>query len=141
MRVNPRLVACARSTAIRFRFSSGLRVALPPAWVKQSSNPVRWSISINSDTIGANGSISVSSALSATDSAGTSSAGNGEITRSPRSSRRTGPSPSLRVCSSSPSAVCSSSCSWASAVVASAGLPTSRQNSARWSAHFSRVSR
>jgi hypothetical protein len=34
--VRPRLVEWASSTAIKFRFSSGLRACLPPAWVKQS---------------------------------------------------------------------------------------------------------
>jgi hypothetical protein len=76
-------VECASSTAIRFRLNSGLRDCLPPAWVKQSRNPVRLSISISSDTIGTNGGISVSSAFNATASAGMSSADSGEITRSP----------------------------------------------------------
>ena len=137
MRVSPRLVAWLISTAIRFRFSSGVRACLPPAWVKQSRNPVRSSSSISSDTIGANGSMSVSSALSATASAGMSSAVSGEITRSPASSRRTGPSPAARTCSSSPSASCSSSVTAASATAGSADLPTSRQNAARWADHAS----
>lgn len=50
------------------------------------------SSSISSDTIGANGSISVSSAFNATALAGMSYADRGEITRSPSSSRRTAPS-------------------------------------------------
>jgi hypothetical protein len=125
------LVDCASNTAIRFRFNSLVRACLPPAWVKQSRNPVRLSISISSDTIGANGSISVSSAFNAVASDGMSSAVNGEITRSPSSSRRTGPSPAPSVASSSPSAVCSSPSTSAKPVVASGGLPTSRQNSAR----------
>ena len=122
MRVRPRLVAWLISTAIRFRFNSGVRVCLPPAWVKQSSNPMRPSSSISSDTIGAKGSMSVSSALSATASAGMSSAVSGEITSSPASSRRTGPSPVARTCSSSASAPASSSVTAASATAGSARL-------------------
>jgi hypothetical protein len=41
--------------------SSGVRACLPPAWVKQSRNPVRRSNSISRETIGANGSSSVGS--------------------------------------------------------------------------------
>src|SRR5664280_2756624 len=57
-------------TASRFRLSSWDRGVTPPAWVKQSRNPVRRSSSMRTDAIGANGSSAVSSALSCAASAG-----------------------------------------------------------------------
>src|SRR5664279_1400259 len=67
-------------TASRFRLSSWDRGVAPPAWVKQSRNPVRRSSSMRTDAIGANGSSAVSSALSCAASAGRSSAVSGPIT-------------------------------------------------------------
>ncbi len=61
MRPSPRLVAIAISTARMFRLvSADLLSFRPPAWVKQSRNPVRASSSISSEAIGANGSIPAS---------------------------------------------------------------------------------
>lgn len=107
---------------MRFRFNSGERVCLPDAWGKQSRKPVRLSSSINSDIIGAHGSISVSSASSAVASADTSSAVRGEITRSPSSSSRTGPSPWANTASSSPTASWNSSTAAAIDRIAANGL-------------------
>jgi len=87
--IKPRLMAFAISTARMLRLSSPDIARLrPPACVKQDRYPVRWSISISSDAIGANGSIPASSSFTAVASAGKSSADSGGITRLPYSSRR-----------------------------------------------------
>src|SRR5664279_1117962 len=69
IRDNPRFVAWLMITASRFRLSSWDRGVAPPAWVKQSRNPVRRSSSMRTDAIGANGSSAVRSALSCAASA------------------------------------------------------------------------
>src|SRR5260370_41999282 len=64
VRASPRLVAWAMSRGIRLRLSSAERGFAPPAWVKQSRNPVRRSSSMNTEAIGANGTSAVNSSLS-----------------------------------------------------------------------------
>ena len=140
MRPSPRLVAIAMSTARMFRLVSGdLASFRPPAWVKQSRNPVRASSSISSEAIGANGSIPASSSFSSLASDGMSSAGSGGTTRWSSPSSRTVPrSPggeSARTDSSSASAACSSSFPCSRACAAAAGLPTSRHYSSCLGAH------
>jgi hypothetical protein len=142
----PRFVAIAIKTARMLRFNSADRARLPPpAWTKQSRNLVRWSSSISSEAIGANGSIPASSSLSSLASAGTSSAVSFGITSLSSSSRRTAPvspgSAPARVFSSSASAACSSSLPRARASPALAGLPTSLQYASRRGAHCSGVNR
>ena len=122
------------------RFNSAEQACLrPPAWTKQSRNPVRRSSSISREAIGANGSIPASSALSSLASAGTSSAVSLGMTRWSSSSRRTVPvspgSAPARVFSSSASAARSSSLPWAMASAALAGLRTSLQYASRRSSH------
>ncbi len=90
------LVASAMITYSRLRRRSGGRLALPPAWVRRSVNPVRASISTSTDAMGTRGSIAASSSRSALASAGTSSAVSGGMMSSPSGPRRTSPFPPPR---------------------------------------------